>query len=329
CGYKNAPIPPENVVPAAISDLKYTLGLKGVQLDWLYPVETIGGKSLDDISSFELYWAEIPIEDYCAACPIPFGEPMEIGGGPPFDGKIRRKASYEFSLLRAGYKYFFKVRSRTSWWADSADSNIITFVWFQPAAAPEGVTATAGDRQVVLKWQPVTLLVDGSPVEGVMKYQVLRSIGGKDFERLGEPVAATDYVDRQVSNGLEYFYIIRSMMVLKDDLVSGRVSKAVAATPLDLNPPPTPMGVTVVRTSVGIKIFWDKSAATDLGGYRVYRRAAGKDSYELLGDVESIYTLFVDSKAGDSVQYYYAVTAFDQATPPNESKKSTEATARY
>jgi fibronectin type 3 domain-containing protein len=292
-------------------------------------VKTIRGSVLDNISSFELYRAEIPIEDFCGTCPIPFGEPMELAGGSPFDGKMRRKASYASSLLRAGYKYFFKVRSRTSWWADSADSNIITFVWFQPTAAPEGVTVTPGDRQVTLKWQPVTSFTDGSAVEMAMQYQVLRSLDGNNFERLGEPVATTDYVDRQVINGQKYFYTIQSMMVLKDDLVSGGISKDVGVTPLDLTPPLAPAGVTVVRTGVGIKIFWDKSAAADIGGYRVYRRAAAKDSYELLGEVASEYTLFVDSKADDSVRYYYAITAFDQATPPNESNKSKEGTVRY
>ena len=329
CGYKNTPIPPESVVPQPISDLAYKLDDQGVRLTWSYPVKTIQGDPLDYISSFELYRAEIPIEEYCATCPIPFGDPIEIAGGAPFDGKTRRKASYESSFLRADSKYFFKVRSRTSWWADSPDSNIISFVWSQPAAAPEGVTATAGDKKVTLKWQPVTSLVDGSAVEGAMKYQVLRSVGDKEFEPLGEPVATVSYVDRQVSNGQEYFYIIRSMMVLQDELVSGRVSKAVAATPLDRNPPPAPTGVTVVQTAVGVKILWDRSTATDLGGYRIYRRAADKDSYELLGNVDAEYTLFVDSEAGEGAEYYYAVTAFDQATPPNESKKSKEATARY
>ncbi len=329
CGYKNTPIPPESVVPQPVRDLAYRLDANGVQLSWSYPQKTISGKALDDISSFDLYRAEIPIEDYCRNCPIPFGEPMELAGGPPSDGKIKRKATYESSLLRFGYKYFFKVRSRTSWWADSADSNIISFVWFQPAAAPEGVTAVAGDRKVTLEWQPVTTFVDGSQIEEAMKYQVLRSLGDKGFEPLGEPVATTNYVDSQVSNGLEYFYIIRSMMVVQDDLVSGRVSRAVAATPIDLSPPPVPKGVTVVRTAVGIKIFWEGNNSADIAGYRIYRRAADKKSYELLGEVAPVYTLFVDTKADESVRYYYAVTAFDKAKPPNESKKSKDATARY
>ncbi|NOR24918.1 MAG: hypothetical protein GQ542_11105 [Desulforhopalus sp.] len=329
CGYKNKPIPPQRVVPEPISDLLYTVDDKGVQLSWSYPVKTIKGSALDDISSFELYRAEIPLEDYCGTCPVPFGEPMELDGGAPVDGKVRRKATYESSLLLPGYKYFFKVRSRSSWWADSADSNIITFVWFKPAAAPEGVTVTPGDHEVTLQWQPVTSHTDGSTVEMAMKYQVLRSDGGKKFERLGEPVAATEFVDRQVVNGVRYFYTIQSMMVLDDNLVNGGISTDVAVTPIDLAPPLPPLGITVIKTGVGVKVFWDKSDAADLGGYLVYRRAANRDSYEQIGKVEPEYTLFVDSKAGGSVRYYYAITAFDQATPPNESDKSREATARH
>lgn len=329
CGYKNQPVPPASVVPKAISNLLYKLDEQGVHLSWSYPVKNIRGAALDDISSFELYQAEIPIEDYCASCPIPFGEPLELDGGSPIDGKVRRKASYDSSFLRPGHKYFFKVRSRTSWWADSADSNIITFVWSQPAAAPAGVTATPGDGQVSLQWQPVASFADGSAVGNDIKYQVRRSTGGKDFVRQGELVSATNYIDRQVLNGLRYFYTVQSVTVIKSDLVNGGISQAVGVTPMDLTPPLPPIGVTVVRTDVGNKIFWDESDASDIDAYRVYRRAANKDSYELLGEVEPEFTLFVDSKASDKVRYYYAVTAIDLATPPNESQKSKEATVRY
>ena len=329
CGYKNSPIPPQQVVPQPISDLLYRADDKGVQLSWSYPVKTIKGSALDDISSFALYQAEIPLEEYCRTCPIPFGEPLELDGGSPLDGKVRRKAGYELTMLRPGYKYFFKVRSRTSWWADSDDSNIITFVWFQPAAAPEGLTAIPGDRQITLQWLPVTMLTDGSAVATAVKYQVLRSAGGKGFDRLGEPVAATGFVDRQVKNGKQYSYTVRSMMVLQDELVSGGTSEAVSATPMDLTPPVSPTGVTVVQTAVGNKIFWDKVAAEDIGGYLIYRRAADRDNYELVGKVDADHSLFVDADAGENVRYYYAVTSVDRAVPPNESNRSKEATVRH
>ncbi len=326
CGFKNKPVPPESVVPQAIEDLRYTVNDKGVQLTWSYPVKTIKGSALDDISSFQLFRAEIPLENYCGSCPIPFTEPVTVGGGSPLDGQTRRKVSYDSNLLRSGHKYFFKVRSRTSWFADSADSNVITLVWFDPAAATGKVTVVPGDRQVSLAWQPVTLKTTGKDL--LVKYQVLRSLDGKEFTKTGDPLVATSYIDRQVNNGQKYFYSVQTLTEYKNELAQGGVSKEIATTPIDLTPPIPPTGVTTVRTEVGIKVFWDRSDDTDLSGYRVYRRAADQDGYQMLGDVDPTHTLFVDTKAGESVRYYYAITALDRATPANESSKSKEATIR-
>lgn len=327
CGYKNAPVPPASVVPQTIEDLRYTINDKGVQLSWSYPVKTIKGSVLEEVSSFEVYRAEVALEDYCGTCPIPFAEPITLDGGTSLDGQTRRKATFDSDMLRSGHKYFFKVRSRTSWWADSNDSNIVTFVWFEPAAAPTNVAAKPADGQVALSWQPAKLK-EGSTAGLGINYQVLRSVGGKDFAKIGEPQKGTSYIDRQVTNGQKYFYTVQTLTTYKGELAEGGVSKEVAVTPIDLTPPPAPTGVTAVKTDVGMKIFWDKSEAADIGGYHVYRRAADKDSHELLAKVEPQYTLFVDSKAEEGVRYYYAVTAIDQAAPANESSKSKEATVR-
>ena len=328
CGYKNEPIPPESVVPKPIEDLRYTVSDKGVRLDWSYPVATIKGIAIEDIDSFELFRAEAALDEYCGNCPVPFAEPMDLPGGVSIEADLRRKGSYESSLLKSGYKYFFKIRSRTSWWASSADSNIITFVWFEPAAAPENVTAAAGDHEIALSWKAVTKRIDGQPVQMELRYQVLRSEGGKDFEKVGEPLAAAQYVDHQVQNGQKYFYTVQSLLVHGDELVSGGVSEEVATMPVDMTPPLSPTGVTAIWTGSGVKIFWDKNSDVDIGGYRVYRRDADKDSYELLGSVDPAYIIFVDSQAKENKRYYWAVTAVDQAGSVNESDKSREATIR-
>ena len=187
----------------------------------------------------------------------------------------------------------------------------------------------AKDREIRLSWKPVTAYADGSALDNPVRYQVLRSTGGGEFEKIGGPLETTSYVDKQVLNGRKYFYTVQSVMSYQNEQVDGAVTKEVAAVPVDLTPPLPPVGVTAVRTDVGIKIFWDRSEDDDLGGYRVYRRAANEDKYTKLGDVAPEYTLFVDSKADDVVRYYYAVTGIDQSTPPNESAKSREATIRY
>jgi len=326
CGFKNKPVAPEKVVPQAIEDLRYKVNDKGVQLTWSFPVKTIKGSVLDDISSFSLSYAEIPLADYCGSCPIPFVSPITVDGGAPTDGETRRKVTYDFTLPRSGYKYFFKVRSRTGWLAESADSNVITLVWLDPAEAPGNVTAAPGDRMISLSWQPVTL--KSPEKEMVVKYQVLRSLDGKQFAKIGDPLLTADYTDRQVNNGQKYFYAVQTLTEYKNEVAEGGVSKDILATPIDLTPPLPPAGVTAVRTDTGTKIFWDRSEASDLAGYKVYRRAADRDDYEMIGKVEPIYTLFVDTKAGEEIRFYYAVTALDGATPANESSKSKEATVR-
>lgn len=329
CGYKNQPIPPENVVPRPIQDLRYSISDKGAILNWSYPVATIKNTAITKIDSFELFLAEIPLDEYCGNCPIPFTGPIDLAGGESIDGELRKVGSYDFSDLRSAHKYFFKIRSRTSWWASSDDSNIVTFTWFEPAAAPEKVKATPGDREIRLQWDSVTKRLDGQPVKMPVKYQVLRSVGGKDFEKIGEPLAATSFTDRQVRNGQKYFYTVQSLLVHEDEYVSGGVSKEVTATPVDMTPPLPPQGVTAVWTDSGVKIFWDQSSTADIGGYRVYRRDADRDSYQLLGNVAPAYTIFVDSKAEEDKRYYWAVTAIDKAKPANESNKSREATIRH
>jgi fibronectin type 3 domain-containing protein len=329
CGYKDLPVAPASVVPEPIGDLLYKVSEKGLELTWSYPVKTIQGSPITDIASFDLYRSAVPLADYCGGCPIPFGKAIEVDGGVVFDAKLRRQKSYTSSDLQSGYKYFYKVQSRTSWLAASEDSNIVTFVWYQPAKEPTGLVATAGDRKVALKWNGVTELSDGSALDNPMKYQIMRSAGGKDFVKVGEPLTTTSYTDKQVRNGLKYFYTVQSLMVLGDELVEGAATKAIAVSPKDMTPPVALSGVTAVGTGVGTKIFWDKSSASDIAGYRVYRRAADKDSYEFLGQVAPEFKLYVDKHAAGDIRYYYAVTAVDGSKPANESKKSREATVRY
>ena len=328
CGYKTLPVPPETIVPRAIEDLRYSVDEKGVTLSWSYPLQTIKGTDLTRIASFEIYRTVVSVDSYCATCPIPFGEPIVVPGGM-VGGDGQRKGTYESALLRSGEKYFFKVRSRTSWWAASADSNIVTFVWHMPAKGPEGVRVEGGDRQVHLQWQPVTRLMDGQQLDLPVHYQVWRSLDGKTFAELGEAGQESWYVDAAVQNGQTYFYKIESVLQLAGHAVDGGVSEVIPATPVDLTPPEPPTGVTVVATGRGFKIFWETSTASDVQGYHVYRRAAAQQKSERIGDVPATDVIYEDNDVPADGSFYYSVTAYDSMTPANESKPSAEATVRY
>lgn len=328
CGYKTLPVPPESIVPKAIEDLRYSVDEKGVTLTWSYPDQTIKGTDLTDIASFEVYRAVVSLDSYCPTCPIPFGEPIVVPGGMiGADG--RRKGTYESALLRSGDKYFFKVRSRTSWWAASADSNIVTFVWHMPAKPVEGLKAEGGDRSVRLQWQAPTQLMDGQPLDLPVQYQVLRSQDGKVFAEAATAVTGTSYTDGSVQNGQNYYYKIQSLLQVDGNAVGGGMSEVATAVPVDLTPPEAPTGVTVIAVGKGFKVFWEEVAAGDLQGYHVYRRAADQKQKERVGDVQAIYTIFEDTTATTGGEYYYSVTAYDRMKPANESRPSAEATVRH
>ncbi len=133
CGRKTALIPPQKMVPVAISDLRYFLDENGVSLEWTYPVKMENGDELLVIENFEVFRAEIPEEEYCEGCPVRFGKQVLVDGGVlPAKGESRT-ATYNEADLQDGYRYLYKVRSRAGWWYPSCDSNLVSFSWRSPS----------------------------------------------------------------------------------------------------------------------------------------------------------------------------------------------------
>lgn len=328
CGFKTEPVPPQEVVPRPIDDLNYSIDDAGVTLNWTYPEKMVNGDELTDIYSFDVFRAVVPIADLCETCPIPFGEPTEIPGGITADGGKRKVGEYQTALLRPDHKYFYKMTSRISWWAASGDSNIISFVWQIPPAVPVGFGAAAKDGSVMLKWEPVTTLVDGSSADKQVLYQVSRSEGGKDFMALGEPTDGTQFVDSDVETGKKYFYKVQSLMMLEADRISGGVTEIVDAMPIDTTPPAVPLAVKATATKNGNKVYWDRPSDSSVAGHRIYRRAAKQSKFELIGEVATPSSIYLDKDVPADTRVYYSVTAIDTAEPANESAPSKEVTVR-
>jgi len=324
CGFKTLPVAPQAVVPVPITDLRYELSEKGVSLYWGYPIETVTGKDILEIDSFILYRAVVPADSYCDTCPIPFGKPIVLPGGA-LPGEGRKIATYEATLLRPGNLYFFKVRSKKGWLAESADSNLVSFIWHIPPTAPTDLTAEVKDSAINLSWRPVTTRIDGTSISEPVRYQVSRSVGGAPFGNIGEPVADRSFVDTAVTNSRKYFYRVQAVTVYDKGTVGGGLSESVEATPMDQTAPVPPTDIKAVRTASAVKIFWDPVQEKDLKGYRVYRRLPGNSAPVMVGEVSVPYTLYEDRSAPPNVvRLFYSVSSIDQSDPPNESVSSPE-----
>jgi len=324
CGYKDKPVPPQQVLPQAVSDLRVELDDQGATLSWGYPRKTVTGTPLEEVEMFELFEAEIPQEDFCPSCPIPYREMIEVPGGQlvPGSGKT---AIYEVRDLRPGNLYYFKVRSKSGWWRESQDSNEVSFLWQTPPMTPQGLTVTSGDGENTLQWQPVTQFKDGAEITVAVRYQLYRGVDGAAMDTYGEPITATSYNDTKVINGKSYTYQVRAENTYDHGTVNSGLSDTVTATPIDRTPPPVPSGVEALRTEIGVKVYWDDSEAEDLAGYRIYRRVPGTEPV-LVGEVNLPSNLFVDKKAPGGV-IYYSVTSIDTQSPANESERSVEVPA--
>ena len=180
---------------------------------------------------------------------------------------------------------------------------------------PQNVTATAlGTTQVDVSWDASTD-VGGGVVAG---YNVYRADVG-----LLATVTGTSYSDTTVLANTSYDYTVSAFDNATPANESAQSTPAAnVTTPApapDIDAPTVPQNVTA--TALGttqVDVSWD--ASTDVGGgvvagYNVYRADVG-----LLATVTG--TSYSDTTVLANTSYDYTVSAFDNATPANESAQS-------
>lgn len=324
CGRKAALIPPQQLVPVAISDLRYELAGDRVRLVWTSPVKMESGEALDGIEAFEILRAEIPAEDYCEGCPVRFDRLVKLDGMTLPADLEPRTVSYEETDLRAGYRYIYMVRSRAGWWYPSKDSNIVSFAWRLPPMAPGNLRLTAGDRQLSLSWEPVAFDTDGKPLGAVPMYQVYRKSGDAGYAPLGEPLQEVEFVDTGLKNSITYMYRVQTVVEHADSQQRSEFSREAEGLPRDVQPPDRPGSPVAVTIPEGVKLVWPAVANDDLAGYRIYRRADGAPAPELVGEVGAGRNQYIDREMTPGGKWFYSISAFDGMRPPNESPPSPE-----
>lgn len=112
--------------------------------------------------------------------------------------------------------------------------------------APASVTATPGEREITIDWQPV---------EGATAYMVYKAI----------PVTGTTYVDRNLNDSESYHYKVSALTSTGETPLSETVSAIPLASAAG---PDTPTGVTATAGVGRVTITWQP--ASGAASYRVY-----------------------------------------------------------
>lgn len=135
-------------------------------------------------------------------------------------------------------------------------------------------------------------------VDGAVKYNVYRRVGGSSSWVLAGTTTGTLIIDKGVSNGKYYAYSVRAYDV------NNNYSAYNAAMTYSVKCVATPKLTSLTNDTNGLKFTW---GAVSGASYRVYRRGAGSTIWTYLGSTNS--TTFTDTKAASGKYWRYTVRA--------------------
>jgi fibronectin type 3 domain-containing protein len=323
CGKKAPPVPWEAIVPKRIVDLAALPREGRLLLEWTAPKENTDKTPLIDLDGFQILRSEgFLIGDQCRGC----GEKPKPVYEMKLDGKGEEKGK-RLSIFIEDHEpqkvYMYQIVSVNRRGHPSSPSNPVWVYWDAPLSPPKRVNEKQEDKRVDLSWEPI---------EGASGYNVYRrgedeSFSSKPLNR--EPLHETQFSDLGVENDKKYIYSVRSLRrVVKTD-VEGKNSQEVAATPTDMIPPGSPIGLVAIPLKNGIELNWRRNQEADLLGYHVHRRRPGERDFRRLTESPLMKETYLDTQVELGQDYEYAVTAVDNSVRKNESPRSEEVRVKY
>ncbi len=174
--------------------------------------------------------------------------------------------------LTARTQYSFQIRAVAGTVLGAASATVSATPNATPMslAKPSGLTATAGNGQVLLRWtDPSNIDISG------YLYQIrLRSSGVWSAWTAipGSGSRTTTYTVTGLTNGSAYDFRIRSAAL--DGNVLSSVSSVVMATPLANPPPAAPTGLVADPSDSQVSLIWTIPAGDTITGYQ-YRQGSG------------------------------------------------------
>jgi fibronectin type 3 domain-containing protein len=254
--------------------------------------------------------------------PVGMLEQAEILGGGGNSRVVTETSDQEIALAGS-------TGSRTAT-LTKAGVNIGQLVALRPGSAPSPLTtvpgapqslaATPGNATVHLSWAPPTT-DGGTPITAYNLYRGTASGAETLLSSLG---TVTSYDDNAVSNGTQYFYVVRAVNAVGEGTASNEVTATPATAPATL--PTAPLNLAAVAAKgKGISLSWSPPASNggaSITSYVIYRGTTPGSESRLtsVGNVTS----YKDTSVTRGATYYYKVAAVNSA---GEGPQSSEASA--
>lgn len=159
------------------------------------------------------------------------------------------------------------------------------------------VSLTPLDQAIMLEWQG-----EDSAVYTIQRAEALAG----PYEVIAEDVSALIYLDRNVRNGVPYYYIV----IAKKGENESLPSQPVGARPKAMDGrPDAPSRLQARNQQGGVQLFWE--AVHGAEHYQVYRRLAGEEEFVIIAEQVAALN-YVDAGVSTGETYEYTVAAVNQ-----------------
>jgi hypothetical protein len=295
CGYVGNPLPPLANVPAAAQGL--TAMQRGARILVQFPVaqrttENMPIKSpvTEDLRIGAFSGANFNADAWAA-------QAQRITGGHSANGV----SLYETPVAPwIGKEAIVGVRVAGANGKQSAWSNFAILRVVAEPERPQNLNAVASPRGVVLTWS-----ARGD------HFRVYRRGPGEAGFTVQATVEKPEWADANADFGKRYTYMVQTVV----NLATGKEalsdpSEDAGITPEEVFPPAVPTGLQAAAAPASIELAWNANGESFLGGYRVYRSAAG-GPFEKLAEV-GVVPSYSDRQVEPGKTYRYAVTALSK-----------------
>ncbi|MEW6201807.1 MAG: hypothetical protein AB1546_07520, partial [bacterium] len=199
--------------------------------------------------------------------------------------------------------------------------------------APQNATnllvqpTTTSANSLVITWSSYTLQQDPS----FAGFRLYRASAASGTFVIIDPVPTTSavelikgssYIDTNLIAGETYCYELKTVDI-NNQTSSGTIACGIPGS--DINAPPAPTSLIAIPGDKKVTLEWDAVSSPDLAGYNVYRSTEMNGTYTKITAVT--YPKHNDTGLTNGAIYWYYVTAFDNASTPNESLPSRKISA--
>jgi hypothetical protein len=179
---------------------------------------------------------------------------------------------------------------------------------------PNDFSGQATEDSIRIHWTAPIANMDGSKPPRIAGYNVYRSEDRQKFPPAPlnpQPLQALQYDDRSFLFDKVYYYALSVVGSRENPFAESNASALLEVPTRDTFPPGAPPHLDSLLESGVVIILWTAPAATDIAGYKIYRKEEGTADRQLLQKDLQKSLSYRDASVQSGKKYLYEVTAID------------------